>query len=66
MSDEMFFYCQECDHKLSVEQLATLHEGQCPSCSSLAGYSTMPKSHNDGFEQLTMLNDAELLKKMEE
>ena len=61
--EEIFFYCQACDQKITLDQLALLNEGKCPSCGSLSGYSTQPKSEADGFEQLTMINDAELLSK---
>lgn len=63
MEEEVFFYCQECDEKITLDQLALLNAGKCPHCGSLAGFSTMPKSENDGFEQMTMLNDSDLLKK---
>lgn len=61
--DELFFYCQACDKKITPDQLALLNAGQCPSCSSVAGFSTVPKSENDAFEHLTMINDAEMLQK---
>lgn len=63
MEEETFFYCQECDKKITVDQLALLNEGKCPVCGSLAGFSTQPKSEQDGFEHLTMINDAALLEK---
>jgi len=61
--EETFFYCQACDAKITLDQLALLNEGKCPACGSQTGFSTLPKSEADGFEQLTMINDAELLKK---
>lgn len=61
--DEIYFYCQACDQKISTDQLALLNEGKCPSCGSQTGFSTIPKSEQDGFEQLTMINDAEMLEK---
>jgi len=61
--EETFFYCQACDGKITLDQLALLNEGKCPKCASLAGFSTIPKSQSDGFEQLTMINDTALLKK---
>jgi transcription initiation factor IIE alpha subunit len=61
--EETYFYCQECDGKITLDQLALLNEGKCPSCGSLAGFSTQPKDADDGFEQLTMINDSEMLKK---
>ena len=61
--EETFFYCQACDAKITLDQLALLNEGKCPVCGSLAGFSTQPKSEEDGFEHLTMINDAEMLKK---
>ncbi len=63
MEEETFFYCQACDAKITLDQLALLNEGKCPRCGSLAGFSTQPKGADDGFEHLTMINDAELLKK---
>jgi len=61
--EETFFYCQACDGKITLDQLALLNEGKCPSCGSLAGYSTQPKSEPDSFEEVTMINDTELLGK---
>jgi len=61
--EETFFYCQECDAKITLDQLALLNEGKCPSCGSLAGFSTQSKSEQDGFEHLTMINDAQMLEK---
>ena len=61
--EEIFFYCQACDKKITLDQLALLNEGKCPFCGSLEGFSTLPKDEKDGFEQLTMLNDSDLLKK---
>ncbi|HHH72797.1 MAG TPA: hypothetical protein ENL04_03130 [Sulfuricurvum sp.] len=61
--EEIYFYCQECDAKITTDQLALLNEGKCPSCSSLAGFSTQSKTANDEFEHLTMINDTELLQK---
>ncbi|MEJ2501685.1 MAG: hypothetical protein P8Y65_11335 [Campylobacterales bacterium] len=54
---------RECDAKITVDQLALLNEGKCPKCGSLAGFSTQPKSESDGFEHLTMINDAQMLEK---
>lgn len=61
--EETFFYCQECDGKITLDQLALLNEGKCPSCGARTGFSTLPKSKQGEFEQLTMVNDAELLEK---
>lgn len=61
--DEILFYCQACSGKITTDQLGLLNEGKCPSCGSLAGFSTAPKDENDTFEHLTMINDADLLKK---
>ncbi len=58
---ETFFYCQNCDHKVTIAQLATLQEGKCPKCTSLEGFSTVPKDKQDPFEKVTMLNDSEFL-----
>lgn len=60
---EMFFYCQSCDAKITVDQLSLLHEGRCPACGALDGFSTSSKSEVDPFEYTTMINDADLLKK---
>lgn len=62
--EEGFYYCQACDAKVTLDQLALLNGGKCPACGLLAGFSTVPKSGQDGFEQLTMINDADLLKSL--
>jgi len=61
--DEIFFYCQACDQKITTDQLVLLNEGKCPSCGSQAGFSTLPKSEQSEFEQLTMINDAQMLER---
>jgi transcription initiation factor IIE alpha subunit len=61
--EETFFFCQECDGKITLDQLGLLNEGKCPKCGSLAGFSTQSKTEADGFEHLTMINDAQLLEK---
>ena len=58
---EIFFYCQNCDKKITTDQLALLNEGKCPECGSMEGFSTIPKDENDSFEQVTVLNDTEFL-----
>ncbi|MDM5270852.1 hypothetical protein PGH07_01520 [Sulfurovum sp. zt1-1] len=58
---ETYFYCQSCDQKITIDQLALLNEGKCPSCSSMEGFSTVPKDENDSFEQVTVLNDTDFL-----
>lgn len=58
---EIFFYCQNCDKKITTDQLALLNEGKCPECGSMEGFSTLPKDQNDSFEQVTVLNDTEFL-----
>jgi len=63
MEEETFFYCQACDAKITLDQLALLNEGKCPKCGSQTGFSTLSKSEQDGFEHLTMINDAEMLEK---
>lgn len=60
--EETYFYCQECDAKITVDQLALLNEGQCPKCKSIKGFSTVPKDVNDSFESVTMVNESEMLK----
>ena len=60
--EEIFFYCQACDKKITLDQLALLNEGKCPSCGSQTGFSSLPKSEQNEFENLTMVNDADLLK----
>jgi Zn finger protein HypA/HybF involved in hydrogenase expression len=64
MDTETYFFCQACDSKLTVVQLVSLDEGRCPSCGSIEGYSTVPKSEADGFEQVTMVNDSEMLSRL--
>lgn len=61
--EEFFFYCQACDRKITLDQLALLNEGKCPSCGSQQGFSTLSKNEQDGFEHLTMINDAEMLER---
>jgi len=60
---ETYFYCQSCDQKITVDQLALLNEGRCPKCGSLEGFSSLQKDENDVFEKLTIINDTELLEK---
>ncbi|MHC3994816.1 hypothetical protein WCX49_08165 [Sulfurimonas sp. HSL-1656] len=61
MEEETFFYCQECNGKITLDQLALLNEGKCPHCGSLAGFSTNPKGTEDGFEKARVLNDSDFL-----
>ena len=63
---EIYFYCQACDQKITSDQLALLNEGKCPHCSSLEGFSTASKEENDMFEKLTIVNDTDFLKKIQE
>lgn len=58
---EMFFYCQDCDAKITLDQLSLLNEGKCPTCGSNIGFSSMPKDDNDGFEEAVVLNDTDFL-----
>jgi len=58
---ELYFYCQSCDHKIIIDQLAFLDEGKCPACGSIEGFSSVPKSENDPFEKVTVLNDTDFL-----
>jgi len=60
---ETFFYCQHCDAKITVDQLVLLNEGKCPNCGSIEGYSSVSKTEADPFATLTVINDAQLLKK---
>jgi len=60
---EVYFYCQSCNEKITTDQLALLNEGKCPKCGTIEGFSTAPKSENDTFESLTVINDTELLEK---
>jgi Zn finger protein HypA/HybF involved in hydrogenase expression len=62
--EETFFYCQKCDAKITVDQLALLNEGKCPECHSIQGFSTVSKKESDGFESLTIVNDTEMLEKV--
>jgi len=61
---ETYFYCQSCDQKITVDQLALLNEGRCPKCSSIEGFSSLQKDENDVFEKLTVINDTQLLEKV--
>lgn len=58
---EMFFFCQDCDAKITLDQLSLLNEGKCPSCGSNIGFSSMSKDDNDGFEEAVVLNDTDFL-----
>ena len=62
---EIFFYCQACSQKITSDQLALLNEGKCPHCNSLEGFSTASKEDNELFEKLTIINDTELIEKMQ-
>lgn len=35
----------------------------CPSCGTIEGFSTAPKSENETFDSLRVINDSELLEK---
>jgi len=61
---ETYFYCQSCDQKITVDQLALLNEGRCPKCGSIEGFSSLQKDENDVFEKLTVINDTQLLEKV--
>ena len=61
---ETYFYCQKCDAKITMDQLALLNEGKCPKCGSHEGYSTMSKTEGDPFTTTTIINDTELLSKV--
>ncbi len=60
---DTYFYCQSCDAKITLDQLALLNEGKCPTCHSIEGFSSLPKGENDSFESLTVVNDTVLLEK---
>jgi len=60
---DTFFYCQGCNAKITLDQLALLNGGRCPACGSMEGFSTMPKDAADPFDSVTVINDAELLEK---
>ena len=62
--EESYFYCQSCDEKITIDQLALLNEGKCPGCGSIEGFSTVSLKDSDGFEHLTVVNDAEMLEKV--
>lgn len=61
---ETYFYCQECDTKISIDQLALLNEGRCPQCGSFEGYSTMSKTEGNPFVTTTIINDTELFSRV--
>lgn len=60
---DTYFYCQSCDGEITIDQLARLNEGKCPFCCTIEGFSSLPKSQNDTFDTLTVVNDTELLEK---
>lgn len=62
MSD-IFFYCLSCNDKITVDQLALLNEGKCPSCGSLDGFTTDPKANSEKFQDAVVLNDQDFLEK---
>ena len=61
---EIYFYCQSCNTKITVEELAHLNHGECPKCGTIEGFSSVPKSEADSFESLKIINDTELLEKV--
>ncbi|MBU1990287.1 hypothetical protein KJ691_06015 [bacterium] len=61
--DEIYFYCQECNTKITTDQLALLDQGKCPKCRSNLGFSTLPMGENDNFEEAVVLNDTDFLEK---
>ena len=61
MEEEIFFYCQDCNAKISVDQLGLLNEGKCPTCGSNYGFSTAQKGESDQFEGAVVLNDTDFL-----
>ena len=61
MEAEFFLYCQACDARITVDQLALLNAGKCPTCGEITGFSTAPKSENDGFADAVVLNDTDFL-----
>jgi transcription initiation factor IIE alpha subunit len=63
MQEEIVYYCQECDAKITIDQLALLNEGKCPTCQSNLGFSTSPRDENDGFDKAVVLNDTDFLEK---
>lgn len=57
--EEIYYYCQECDHAITIEQLGSLVEGKCPKCGSNEGFSTFPKDSANGFkDDAVILNEA--------
>jgi transcription initiation factor IIE alpha subunit len=64
MEEEVFFYCQACDAKITMDQLALLNEGKCPTCGTVAGFSSLPKAENEKFEHLTTINDTQMMKRV--
>lgn len=60
---DTYFYCQNCDTKITVDQLALLNEGKCPECGSHEGYSTLSKKEGDPFLTTSIINETELLSK---
>ncbi|WP_428738196.1 hypothetical protein [Sulfurimonas sp.] len=59
MAEEIVYYCQECDEKITIEQLASLDAGKCPKCGSIEGFSTFPKDSTNGFkDDAVILNEA--------
>ncbi|MDD2356579.1 MAG: hypothetical protein PHX13_01545 [Thiovulaceae bacterium] len=59
--NEMFFYCQDCNGKINLDQLALLDQGKCPICGSNYGFSSSPKGEHDQFEGAVVLNDTDFL-----
>lgn len=61
---DTYFFCQNCDAKITMGQLALLDDGKCPSCNQLEGFSTLSKSEVDPFKTVAVINDAQLFEEM--
>ncbi len=58
----MKFYCQACNHVISLEILGTLEEGKCPKCKEIKGFATAAIETMQNFDRdATMLNESDFL-----
>lgn len=62
--EESYFYCQACEGKITMDQLALLNEGKCPSCGSIEGFSSLSKEERSKFDGLQTINDTEMMKRV--
>lgn len=63
--EEVHYFCQSCEDKLSLEQIAQITDAKCPSCGSTEGFSTATIETNKAFSsEATVVNDSDFLSKL--